>query len=105
MRKRVFMINELFFPTRQGLNFYFGPFIAEKQSDARAELLGSLELFADLGRREGVIDAIATIAENLDLSDGIRAPFFFRDDDVDIEILLSRDGVLQLLFGRRDFTD
>jgi hypothetical protein len=68
-------------------------------------LFGGLELFADLCRREGIIDAITSVTQSLDVRERIRAAFFFRNHHIDVQILLSRNGRLQFLFGRRDFAD
>ena len=79
------------------LQFHLRPFVAEQDCDPGAELFRDLELFSDFRRRQGIIDAITSIAQRLNVRERIRAALFLRDDDVDIQVLLRGDCGLQLL--------
>ena len=62
------MRDELFFARGEGFDFHLRPFVADEDGEARAELFGGLELFADFGGGEREIDALSGFAELLDES-------------------------------------
>src|SRR2546423_1473279 len=88
--------DQLLLPSREILHRDLRPFIAEEDRDASAELLRGLELFADLCGRERVIDAIAAIAQRLDLRQRIEPALFLRDDGVYVELALGGNRFFHL---------
>ena len=61
------------FARAQIFYFHLRPFIAEQDRDAGAELLGGLELFADLRGTQRIIDAITAVPQGLELGERVGA--------------------------------
>src|SRR4030095_15368391 len=74
-------------------------------SDARAQIFGGLELPGDFGWRERIIDAVAAVAQLLDLRKRVGAGMFFRDNDVDVDLAIVRYCLLHRFARWRDFVD
>src|SRR6266478_6771475 len=87
--------------------FYFQlwPFVSEQHRNMGAELLGGLELLADLFARQRVIDAVAAVAEVLNLPERVGAAFFFRDHNVDVDFPVVRNCFLHRFTGLWDLVD
>ncbi len=85
------MWHQNFFAGRERFHFHRRPFVSVKKRDFRAERFGGLELFADFGWRERVIDAPAGLAQLLQLPERVGAAFFLGDDKVNVERALPAD--------------
>ena len=61
------------------------PLISIKKRDARAQVFGSLKLPGNFCWGERVIDAVAAVAQLLDLAERVGATLFLCDNDVDVD--------------------
>lgn len=104
-RSNFFLRHQRLLARAQFFYLHQRPLVAEEEGNARAELLGGLELLPDLRGGERIIDTETGIAQGLDLREGSGAALFFGDDDVDVEVTLRGCGVFHLLFRRRDLVD
>ena len=92
MCKQLFVRDQLLLARGQDFKFHLRPLVAEENSAPGVQLLGILKLFPDLGSEERKIDSIPGIAHCLHRREGVRAALFFRDHNVDIELLRGGNG-------------
>src|SRR5438105_1754135 len=76
------------------------PFIAVKERDPRANVLGSLKLFGNLFVGERIINPIAAVPQLLNLLECIAAALFLGDNNVDVDLILIFGGGFQFLARR-----
>ena len=85
MRKQTIVRHELLLTRCHILHFHLRPLISIKKRDARAQIFGRLELPGDFRWRERVIDAVAAVAQLLDLCERVGTALFLCDNDVDVD--------------------
>ena len=90
MRKQTIVRHEFLLAVAHILDFHLRPLISVKKRDARAQIFGRLELPGDFRWRERVIDAVAEIAQLLDLCERVGTALFLRDNDVDVDLAVVR---------------
>ena len=99
------MRHELLLTCCHILDFHLRPLISIKKRDARAQIFGGLELPGDFGWRERVIDAVAAVAQLLDLCQRVGTAFFLRNNYVDVDLAIVRYRFLHRFACSRDFVD
>ena len=77
------------------LDFHLRPFISIKKRHARAQIFGRLELPGDFGWRERVIDAVAAVAQLLDL--GARIALLYGDEWPQVKVKNMTTGEQELV--------
>ena len=67
-------------------HLHLRPLVPEQKRDARTQIFGGLELPGDFRWRERVIDAVAAVAQLLDLCERVGTAFFFCNNYVDVDL-------------------
>src|SRR5690242_3252621 len=103
--KQTILRHKLLLTRSHILYLYLRPLISVKKRDARAQVFSRLELPGYFGWRERVIDAVAAVAQLLNLCERVGPAFFLCDDDVDVDFLVVRDGLLHCFASMWCFID
>ena len=99
------MCNGPFLACGEALEFEGRPFLAEEDGDGSAALFGLLELLADLGGGEGVVDAVACVSQGLEDAEGVWAALFVGEDEEEVCGVVVGDPAFHLFAGRRGVLD
>ena len=97
VRKQTIVRHEFLLTCSHVFDFHLRPLISIKKRDARAHVFGRLELTGDFDWCKRVIDAVAVVAQLLDLCERVCTALFLCDNYVDVDlavVLRSSAGVM-----------